>query len=54
MITLVEQIYNNILKDIQIRKTYDEIGYLEDTGRGWAYHNFDHIMNVTNLVENIL
>ncbi|MBQ9023869.1 MAG: HD domain-containing protein [Bacilli bacterium] len=51
---MIQDIYINLLKDREIKKIYDDIGCLEDTKKGWAYHNFNHIMNVTNLVENIL
>lgn len=51
---MIEKIYNELLKDEKIRKLYNEIGKLEDEEKGWAYHNFDHIMNVTKIVENTL
>lgn len=51
---MIEKIYKKLLKDNSIRQVYNKIGYLEDQEKGWAYHNYDHILNVTNLVEKIL
>ncbi len=51
---MIKEIYNELLNDYSIRKIYDQIGVLEDEERGWAYHNYEHILNVTDLVEKIL
>ena len=51
---MIKEIYNKLLNDYSIRKIYDQIGVLEDEERGWAYHNYEHILNVTDLVEKIL
>ena len=51
----IKSIYNNILKDKKIIDLYDKIEKFENNSdNGYAYHNFTHIKNVTNLVENIL
>lgn len=47
-------IYDNILNDDEIKNIYDEIERLEDEKKEWSYHNFDHVMNVIKIVENIL
>lgn len=51
---MIEKIYEDILKDESIKKRYDAIGKREDDTNDWAYHNYDHIMSVTNIVEKIL
>ncbi len=51
---MIEKIYEEILKDPVIRKRYDDIEKRENDTKDWAYHNFNHITNVTNLVESIL
>ena len=51
---MIETIYNNIYNDPMIKERYDAIGKREDETDDRAYHNFDHVTNVTNLVESIL
>lgn len=51
---MIKKIYNNLVKDENIKKIYKEIEKLEDKERAIAYHNFSHITNVTNIVENVL
>ncbi len=51
---MTEKIYDKLLNDYKIKKIYDEIECLEDKEGCRAHHNFDHIMNVTNLVESLL
>lgn len=51
---MIEEIYNNLLKDKEIIDIYNKIGQIEDEEKRWAYHNNNHIKNVTNIVENIL
>ena len=51
---MIDKIYNDCLNDISIKKIYDEIGIVEDEKGGWAYHNYDHVMSVTNIVTSIL
>lgn len=47
-------IYNEALVNQDIRQIYDKIGENEDNAKGWAYHNFNHIVNVTEIVSKIL
>ena len=51
---MIKDIYVRCLNDKSIKKIYDDIGTLEDEQGGWAYHNFDHIKSVTNIVNSIL
>ena len=51
---MIDKIYNDCLNDISIKKIYDEIEIVEDEKGGWAYHNYDHVMSVTNIVTSIL
>lgn len=51
---MINELYNKLMNDNNIKKIYDDIGILEDKEKGWAYHNYDHIINVTNLSESIL
>lgn len=51
---MINDLYNKLVDDKEIRKIYDDIGILEDKEKGWAYHNYNHISNVTNLTESIL
>lgn len=51
---MIIDICNNLLKDQSIKKIYDEIGDIEDKEKGWVYHNFDHILNVTDIVTKVL
>lgn len=51
---MVEEIYNKILNDKSIRTIYNEIEITEDKEKGCAYHNYDHILNVLEIVENTL
>lgn len=46
--------FNKIYNDSALKNHYDKIEVFEDNTKGWAYHNWRHIMNVTNTVENIL
>lgn len=51
---MINDLYNKLVMDKEILKIYNDIGILEDQEKGWAYHNFDHIMNVTNIAESLL
>ena len=44
---IYEQIYNNQ----SIRKIYDDIEKREIINKEQAFHNFEHITNVTNMVK---
>lgn len=47
-------IYEEILKDKEIIARYDKIEKYEDLNKGIAYHNIEHVLNVTTMVEQIL
>lgn len=47
-------LFEIILEDDEIKNIYDRIEEYEDNTKGWAYHNWNHVINVTNLVETIL
>ncbi len=51
---MIEKIYNEILNDDSIKSLYNEIEIIEDKEKGWAYHNYDHVLNVTKIVEKTL
>lgn len=51
---MIEEIYNNILNDISIKEIYSKMEIIENQEKRWAYHNFNHILNVLEIVENIL
>lgn len=51
---MIEEIYDNILKDNSIKNIYNEIEKMENEEKGWAYHNYEHILNVSKIVENTL
>ncbi|MFZ6624201.1 HD domain-containing protein [Vagococcus fluvialis] len=47
-------LFDIIFEDKEIKNIYDRIEKYEDSTKGWAYHNWNHVINVTNLVETIL
>lgn len=47
-------LYEKIYHDITIQNRYHTIGTYEDQTGGWAYHNWAHVVNVTQAVEKIL
>ena len=51
---MIENLYNELLKDNSIKKIYDSIEEREIANKEWAFHNYDHVMSVTKLVESIL
>ena len=51
---MLEKIYSDLLKDDSIKNIYDKIGEYEESIHERAYHNYEHVMNVTNIVSNIL
>ncbi len=51
---MIEKIYNKILNDNSIKSLYKEIEMFEDKEKGWAYHNYEHVLNVANIVEKTL
>lgn len=52
----ITQIYNEIVADKEIVNIYSEIEKEEDNDKehGWAYHNYNHALNVSKIVECIL
>lgn len=50
----IELIYENLIKDKEIIDIYNNIEEYERATNGFAYHNLNHILNVTNLVEQVL
>ena len=50
----MKELYDELFNDEEIRNVYEKIGIREDEKEDWAYHNFNHIISVTNLVESIL
>ena len=48
-------IYNFIYNDEKIRAIYDQIDYNEEyIFEAWGHHNFNHVVNVKNIVEELL
>jgi len=54
LLIMIEEIYKKILNDNSIKLLYDKIKIIEDKEKGWAYHNYDHVLNVTKIVEKTL
>lgn len=50
----IKKIYNQILSDKEITKKYKNVEKNEKLRGGWAFHNLEHIKNVSVTVENIL
>lgn len=51
----MKEIYDQILNDSKIKDIYNQIhDYEDNTEKGWAYHDYNHVLNVANLVEQIL
>lgn len=46
---MINDIYDRMLQDNSIKNIYEEIEKYEIKTGGWAYHNYNHIMNVTNI-----
>lgn len=52
--TDIKSIYDTIYNDEEIREIYCEVEIVEERNKGWGYHNFEHVKNVTAIVERIL
>lgn len=54
--TDLNKIYNYIINDYEIIDIYSEIQKEEDKDKlhGWAYHNYNHVLNVSKTIETIL
>lgn len=51
----MKNLYKLIVNDKEIINIYNKIHYLEDNDEfGYAYHDFNHVLNVSNLVNQIL
>lgn len=50
----IKEIYNNILKDSEIIEQYRSVEIYEEKAGGWAFHNIEHVKNVSLIVESIL
>lgn len=48
------EIYDKIKNDKEIIEIYQKIKEQEEKNKGMAYHDYQHVMNVTNTVEEIL
>lgn len=51
---MIEDINNKLLNDESIKNIYDKIEEFETKEKGWTYHNYAHVLNVTSLVEKLL
>lgn len=50
-----KDVYNFIYNDEKIRKIYDGIDCNEETNiEAWGHHNFNHVKNVKDIVEEVL
>ena len=49
-----KEIYNILMSDENILKIYTKIEEREIKDGGWAFHNYEHIKNVTKIAEKIL
>lgn len=50
----VEEVYNNLVLDDEISNIYKQIEIMETKEDDIAYHNFEHVKNVTSIAEKIL
>ena len=50
----INKIYNEIINDREIIELYKKIEIYEKETGGWAFHNMEHIKNVTEIVSKIL
>lgn len=46
--------FAEVFQDADLQARYQKIGEFEDATGGWAYHNWQHVTNVTNMVTTIL
>ena len=54
--SVFKDLYERIKNDKSIIEIYNKIEEYEDndTEKGFAYHNYDHVLNVSSIVEDIL
>ena len=50
----IKEVYNQIIKEEDILTIYQQIEDKEIRDEDWAFHNLDHVNNVTNIAEKIL
>lgn len=52
----MKELYDKIKNNASIINIYNQIHEFEDKDeeKGWAYHDYNHVLNVANIVENIL
>lgn len=50
----VKKVYEELLNNIEIIDTYNKIEEKEKNDGGYAYHNMEHIKNVSNIATNLL
>lgn len=50
----MKELYEKIKNDANILSIYNNIHIYEDKEAGWAYHDYNHVLNVSNLAEKIL
>lgn len=50
----LKEIYDFLNSNDEIIKIYNEIEKKEASGGGWAFHNLDHVKNVSKIAEKIL
>lgn len=46
--------FDKIKNDKQIITQYEKIRIFEDETGGWAYHDYNHVLNVANIVKQLL
>ena len=49
-----KEIYNILNSNDEILNIYKQIEDREIKGGGWAFHNYEHVKNVSKLTEKIL
>lgn len=49
-----KEVFNYLNLDNNIIRTYNEIENREIKEGGWAFHNFEHVKNVTQIAEKLL
>ena len=50
----VEEVYNKLISQKEILDIYNQIEQKENSTDQWAFHNYEHIKNVSNIAEKIL
>lgn len=52
--TTPQQVYSKLKQNPTILSIYNQIEQRETNGGGWAFHNYEHVKNVSNIAEKIL